>query len=158
METLATAVILAAFAGVGLLMLIGVLRRFLYICRPNEIMIFSGSKRVMADGSEAVQAVDVTGCIHLKTAVTAVSDSTVLVNPAWVDRSVFAPLVAIEVDPTEPMGANVVRVGAALVYGEAYPRTRARLEARGFSVHSVDASELAKAEGAVTCCSLVMRA
>ena len=52
METLATAVILAAFAGVGLLMLIGVLRRFLYICRPNEIMIFSGSKRVMADGSE----------------------------------------------------------------------------------------------------------
>ena len=114
-------------------------------------------RALLAPHGYTVQAVDVTGCLHLKTAVTAVSDSMVLVNPAWVDRSVFAPLVAIEVDPTEPMGANVVRVGAALVYGEAYPLTRARLEARGFSVHSVDASELAKAEGAVTCCSLVMR-
>lgn len=52
MESIAYAVILAGMAGVGFLMLIGLMRRFLYICRPNEIMIFSGSKRRMADGTE----------------------------------------------------------------------------------------------------------
>jgi dimethylargininase len=42
------------------------------------------------------------------------------------------------------------------VYGAAYPRTRERLDARGLAVRAVDVSELAKAEGAVTCCSLIV--
>jgi dimethylargininase len=54
------------------------------------------------------------------------------------------------------MGANVVRVGDALLYGAAYPRTLARLTARAYAPLCVDASEVAKAEGAVTCCSLVI--
>lgn len=105
-----------------------------------------------------VEAVDVTGCLHLKTAVTALDDGTVLCNPAWVDPQAFAPLAVVAVDPAEPMAANVVRVGPALVHDAAHARTRARLEARGYAVHPVDASELAKAEGAVTCCSILLRA
>lgn len=105
-----------------------------------------------------VTAVDVTGCLHLKTAVTAVDDRTALLNPAWIDPTALAGLELIEVDPAEPMAANVVRVGDALLYGASYPRTRARLEKRGYRPVCVDASELAKAEGAVTCCSLVLRA
>lgn len=105
-----------------------------------------------------VEALDVTGCLHLKTAATALDDLTVLINPQWIDRRALTGLDVMEVDPTEPMGANVVRVGAALLYGGAYPRTLARLEARGYRPVCVDASELAKAEGAVTCCSLVLRA
>ncbi len=105
-----------------------------------------------------VAAVDVTGCLHLKTAVTAVDDRTVLLNPVWVDARAFAPAAVIEVDPSEPMGANVLRIGDALLYGGDHPRTLARLRAHGAAVTTVDASELAKAEGAVTCCSLVMRA
>lgn len=103
-----------------------------------------------------VRAVDVTGCLHLKSAVTEVADDTLLVNPAWVRPALLTGWRHIEVDPSEPMGANVVRIGDALVYGAAYPRTRARLEAAGFTVHTVDASEVAKAEGAVTCCSVIV--
>jgi len=99
----------------------------------------------------------VTGCLHLKSAVTALDDATVLVNPAWVDAALFAPLAAVDVHPEEPMAANVLRVGDQLLYAEAYPRTRSRLEDRGYRLHLVDASELAKAEGAVTCCSLILR-
>lgn len=106
----------------------------------------------------SVHGVPVTGCLHLKTAVTAVDDGTVLLNPAWVDRSLFADYRVIEVDAGEPMAANILRIGDALVYGAAYPRTRERLEALGFTPHTIDASELAKAEGAVTCCSLIVRA
>jgi dimethylargininase len=111
---------------------------------------------VLAPFGYVVKAVEVTGCLHLKTAVTALDDHTVLVNPAWIAADALAGLARVEVDPTEPMGANVVRVGDALLYGAAYPRTLARLVARGYAPVCVDASEVAKAEGAVTCCSLIL--
>jgi dimethylargininase len=48
-----------------------------------------------------------------------------------------------------------VRAGSDLVYPDAFPRTRDRLERAGVRVRTLDVSELAKAEGAVTCCSLI---
>lgn len=52
MEQLLTAACLAGGLGFGLLALVAVVRQFLFICRPNEVLIFSGRKRQMADGSE----------------------------------------------------------------------------------------------------------
>ena len=115
-------------------------------------------RAALARHGYTVEALDVTGCLHLKTAVTALDDRTVLHNPQWIDRNALTGLDLVEVDPAEPMGANIVRVGDALLYGASYPRTRARLAVRGYRPVCVDASELAKAEGAVTCCSLVLRA
>ena len=40
-------------------------------------------------------------------------------------------------------------------YASTFPRTLERLERRGYAVTTVDVSEIAKAEGAVTCCSLI---
>jgi dimethylargininase len=45
-----------------------------------------------------------------------------------------------------------------VIIDAAYPLTAARLRARGVTVHTIDLSELATADGAVTCCSLVFRA
>jgi dimethylargininase len=104
-----------------------------------------------------VLAVEVTGCLHLKSAVTALDNDTVLCNPAWVDPAAFAPKAAALVADDEPNAANVVRVGERLLAAEGYPRTNAMLRARGYSVTTVPADELAKAEGAVTCCSLLVR-
>jgi len=61
----------------------------------------------------------------------------------------------IEVDPAEPSAANALLVHDRLIYPSAYPLTRARLESAGLQLTLVDASELAKAEGGVTCCSLI---
>jgi dimethylargininase len=102
-----------------------------------------------------VESVAVSGCLHLKSAATAVAEGTVLVQPQWVSPSVFREFAIVEVDPGELYGANAVRVGARVIYPTAFPRTAERLAARGIEVRSVDVSELAKAEGAVTCCSLV---
>lgn len=102
-----------------------------------------------------VHGVDVRGCLHLKTACTAVNDETLLVNPEWVDPEEIEGAWFVQVDPGEPFGANVLRVGEELVHDVAYPRTRERLESAGYTVAGVDLSELAKAEGAVTCSSLV---
>lgn len=102
-----------------------------------------------------VAAGEVRGCLHLKSAATEVAPGVLLVNPAWTGDWVRA-FDCIEVDPDEPFAANALRIGDALVYPCAFPRTRARLEARGLDVRQVDVSELAKAEGAVTCCSLIL--
>jgi dimethylargininase len=105
-----------------------------------------------------VHAVSVTGCLHLKSAVTALCDDRLLLNGGWAARRQFAPFGLVDVDPLEPAAANIVRAGRELVYPDAFPRTRERIERAGFGVRCVDVSELAKAEGAVTCCSLIFDA
>lgn len=99
--------------------------------------------------------VEVTGALHLKTAVTRVSRDTLLINREWV-----APIEGwnlIDVDPSEPFGGNALLVGDAVIYPSEFPKTRARLEAHGIDVRMVDHSELAKVEGGVTCGSLLLR-
>lgn len=105
----------------------------------------------------AVSGVRTRECLHLKSAVTQLDDATLLLQPAWVDRAAFAGMRVIEVDPSEPHAANVVRIGDALLMPASFPRTQRQLLDAGFDVHAVDVSELQKAEGAVTCCSLVFR-
>jgi dimethylargininase len=105
----------------------------------------------------SVHTVRVTGCLHLKSAVTEAGKGLLLMNPAWAPAPAFAGFDIIDVDPTEPYAANVVRVGERLLYPTLFPRTRRRLEDRACNVTVVDVSELAKAEGAVTCCSLILR-
>lgn len=106
----------------------------------------------------AVTAVPLHGCLHLKSAVTQVADDTVLLQPAWIDATQFSHLRQIHVDDTEEHAANTLRIGDSLVLPSAFPRTRERLERAGFATAAVDVSELQKAEGAVTCCSVVFPA
>jgi dimethylargininase len=102
-----------------------------------------------------VEEIPVEKCLHLKSAVTAASDDLVVVNPAWIDPKRFEGIESLAIDPSETAAANVLRVGDTVVCSAAAPRTRERLEGRGLKTRSVNASELAKAEGAVTCISLI---
>ncbi|MCE9647839.1 MAG: dimethylargininase [Chloroflexi bacterium] len=103
-----------------------------------------------------VSAVEMHDCLHLKTAVTKVDDNTLLINPLWVDNSHFKGFKWVEVDPMEPFAANCLPIGGAIIYPTAFPKTQHKLEQRGFQVVTVNVAELAKAEGAVTCCSLII--
>jgi dimethylargininase len=102
-----------------------------------------------------VQAVEVRGCLHLKSAVTAVSATQLLANPEWLPPEAFKAFDIIEVARTEPYAANALRIGNTVVYPTAFPQTFDCLVRRGLDVRTVDVRELAKAEGAVTCCSLI---
>jgi dimethylargininase len=102
-----------------------------------------------------VVAVELRDCLHLKTACTAADDETILLNPAWIDAAVFDEYERVSVHPEEPWAANTTRVGASLIVGAAFPRTADLLARRGFKVHPVDVSEFAKAEGGLTCMSLI---
>ncbi|OOG60255.1 arginine deiminase family protein [Rhodanobacter sp. C03] len=114
-------------------------------------------RELLAGHGYAVRGVPTRGCLHLKSAVTQVADDTLLLQPDWVDRELFASFRIIEVDPGEPHAANVLRIGDALLMPASFPRTQQRLLEAGFEVTGVEVAELQKAEGAVTCCSLVFR-
>jgi dimethylargininase len=110
---------------------------------------------VAPHGYEVV-AVGIRGCLHLKSAVTAVAEGLLLANPDWLDLEPFAGWSLLAVDPAEPFAANALLAGGRLLYPDAHPRTRRRLEAAGVEVETVEVSELAKAEGSVTCCALLV--
>jgi dimethylargininase len=99
---------------------------------------------------------EVRECLHLKSAITALDDHRLLANAAWVDAAAFAGFTLIEVAPEEPSSANVLRLSDRVIAARAFPRTAERIAALGLRVELVDASEVAKAEGAVTCCSLIV--
>jgi dimethylargininase len=122
--------------------------------RSNQSAIDQLSAYVTPFGYH-VTAVPMHDCLHLKSSVTALSDDTVLINPDWVDTSYFNDYRQISVAKSEPHAANVVRINADILMPSNFPETLAILRAAGYLVHTMDVSELQKAEGAVTCCSVL---
>ncbi len=114
-------------------------------------------RRVLVPLGYLVEAVAVTGCLHLKSAVTALADDVLLINRGWVDAAIFGHFELVDIDPAEPYAANALRVGGSILFPSEFPRTTDAIASRGFDVRTVPAGELAKAEGAVTCCSLILR-
>ena len=102
-----------------------------------------------------VVPVEIRGCLHLKSAVSALDEGRVLANPRWVDRSAFEGLAVVDIAPGEPAAANVLRVRQAVVAHPGFPRTLERVSALGYDVHPLDVSEFLKAEAALTCKSLL---
>jgi dimethylargininase len=103
-----------------------------------------------------LRPIPVVGCLHLQSAVTPVADGLLLISREWVSAWFFRDVAVVEADPAEPFAANALRVGGTVVLGRGFPRTEARLAARGLRVVTVDLSELAKAEAGVTCCCLLV--
>lgn len=103
----------------------------------------------------AVSRVGVSGCLHLKSSACRIGADTLLVNPERVDAEAFSGMRLLSVDPGEPEAANALRVADTVVYPASHPRTLERLAGAGIAVRAVDMGEFAKAEGGVTCCSLI---
>lgn len=102
-----------------------------------------------------VIAVPVTRVLHLKTAVTALPDGTVIGYPELVDDiAVFPRFLAVP----EPDGAHVVVLDdQTVLMSTSAPQTADLLRRRGLHVVVVDISEFEKLEGCVTCLSVRLR-
>ena len=122
--------------------------------RTNETGI-EQLRSLVARFDYRVLPVEFSGCLHLKSAVTAVADGLLLLNPAWISGAAFLGCDTLPIDKRESYGANALRIAGTVIYPSQVPRTRDLLVHRGLRVASIDCSELARAEGAVTCCSLV---
>jgi len=110
---------------------------------------------IVANYGYSVKSVETTNCLHLKSAVSDVAPGTLLINSDWISQSTFGDFELIEVDREEAHAANALLVGRRVIYPSSFPLTMKKLVARGIDVLPVDMSELQKAEGAATCCSLI---
>jgi len=138
------------------------------VLRVGRTLYVGASERTNAAGIEQLRGlaaphgyevvtVAVSGCLHLKSAVTEVAPGRLLANRDRIDTTAFRECDWIDVDPREPGAANGLRVQGVVLFPTAFPRTAERLERAGIALRRLDLSELEKAEGAVTCCSLLWR-
>jgi dimethylargininase len=104
-----------------------------------------------------VKAVEVTGCLHLKSAMTQVAPGLVLANPALANLERVGGIELLEVDPSEPAAANALMIAGSVVYPEEFPRTASLLVDRNIDLKTVPTRELQKAEAGVTCRSVHWR-
>jgi dimethylargininase len=124
--------------------------------RSNQIAV-EQMQALLAPYGYTVRGIAVRGCLHLKSAVTQVAEDTLLINPVWVAKDSLPGVKFIDVDAHEPCAANALLIGRTVIYQPTYPRTNALLDKAGIETMLVDMSELGKAEGALTCCSLIFR-
>ncbi|WBQ02047.1 dimethylargininase [Kribbella sp. CA-293567] len=105
-------------------------------------------------GAEVV-AVPVEKVLHLKSAVTALPDGTVIgYEPLTDNPAAFPKFLAVP----EEGGAHVVLLGEdRLLMAASAPRTAALFRERGYTPVVVDISEFEKLEGCVTCLSVRLR-
>jgi dimethylargininase len=113
---------------------------------------------ILSPHNYEVIVVPVTGCLHLKSAVTFLGRDTLLANRAWFDPFPFSGHDWVDVDPAEPHAANALALANTIIFPASFPRTRARIESAGFHVTPIDISELQKAESGLTCSSLIFEA
>ena len=135
----------------------------------GRMVLVGKSARTNAEGAEAlarilrphgyvVRRVGMRDCLHLKSACTALPDGRLLVNPTWVELKDFAGFDIVAIAPTEPFAADVLTIGRSVVSAAEHPATAALVGALGFDSRTTPLSEFAKAEGGVTCLSLVFGA
>ena len=136
------------------------------VVRSGRSLYVGASPRTNAEGIAAlrdivqrygysVTAIPVRECLHLKTACSALPDGRFLVNASWIDTTPLPARLLVEVPESEPWAGDVLVIGSRIILSDAFPETAATLSRSGFDAVPVAVSEFAKAEGGVTCLSLV---
>ena len=101
--------------------------------------------------------VNVRGALHLKSAVTAIDEATILANPKWFDTAPFANYRMITVADAEPWAANTLSLGGTILMADGHPFSAEKVVKLGYRVKLLDIRELQKAEAGLTCSSIIFR-
>jgi dimethylargininase len=113
-------------------------------------------REVFGPLGDSVVEVPVRGFLHLKCTASRIDDRTVLVAEGTVDRAAFAGLDVVIVPREEAYAANAVVVNGVAIVAKGFPATRAALERRGLRIVELALSEIAKADGSLTCMSILL--
>ena len=112
-------------------------------------------RAILSPLGATVVAIPIHRVLHLKSAVTALPDGSILGYPPAVDDPAFFPRF---VPVAEESGAHVVLLGGQrLLIAADCPKSAEQLQDRGYELSVVDISEFQKLEGCVTCLSVRMR-
>jgi dimethylargininase len=94
--------------------------------------------------------------LHLKCVCAPLADNRVLLAEGTVAAATSAGAHAVWVPNEETYAANAVAIGDSVVIADGFPRTREALEAAGFQVCPLATTEFRKADGSLTCLSILV--
>jgi len=112
--------------------------------RTNEAGCDQLSRAVKFHGYRVVP-VRVDGCLHLKTALSALDEETLLINPNWIDAKKLRGFQRVQVAEAEPFAANCLALNGVVYLSARCDRTRELLEQRGFVTRILKTTEFEKA-------------
>ena len=137
-------------------------------CMRVGRQIFVGlSGRTNADGVERVREtfgpegfsvvpVVLSDVLHLKCVCSPLGDRRILLADRSIAAATFDGLEIVVAPEDETYAANCLFWNEKALVASGFPETRARLERAGIEVIALDTSEIRKADGSLTCLSLVV--
>ena len=102
-----------------------------------------------------VVAVDMPNVLHLKCVCAPLDDDRITLADASIPRSAFGDVHVVAIPAEESYAANVLAIGDRVLIADGFPRTREALERAGFRPTPLATTELRKADGALTCLSIL---
>ena len=93
--------------------------------------------------------------LHLKCVVSPLGGDRILLADDSIPAAAFGSVQVVSVAVEEAYAANCVAIGDHVIVPEGFPHTHAALAAAGFTVHEVPCSEVRKADGSLTCQSII---
>ena len=124
--------------------------------RSNQAGIQRLADVFMPRGLRVVAVALPAGVLHLKCVCSSLGDGRVLVAEGVLPAGTFEDLALVEVPREEAYAANCVAVGGRALMAAGFPGARAAVEAAGLEVRTLEVSETRKADGALTCMSLLL--
>lgn len=93
--------------------------------------------------------------LHLKCVCSAVTSNLVVAAEHLAQPSWFEPFDVLWIPREEAYASNLVGIDETVLIPAGFPKTKERLEAFGFRTVVLENSEIRKADGALTCCSIL---
>ena len=117
----------------------------------------SALKAALGPAGMEVRALDMPeGILHLKCVVSSPAPDTVVLADETLSPDLFAPWRVLLIPAAERYAANTVGVSGHVLVADGFPETREVLASAGLVTHPIDTSEFRKADGSLTCLSVIV--
>ena len=123
--------------------------------RTNEEGIRQVATVVYPEGYQVIP-VKIQNTLHLKSVCTYLGKGCILLAEDYLDETFFLEYEMIIVPKDEEYCANCLVVSGNVLIPKGFPKTKGLIERKGFPVVELDMSEIEKAEGALTCLSVIL--
>lgn len=132
----------------------------------DDVILVGMSERTSSAGADGLSEIAATfgyslrktqtpkEILHFKSHCSLLDERTVIATAELAASDCFKGFDVVVVPEDEPHGSNVIRVNDKVIMAEEAPKTIHLLQVKGFDVLPVPTSEVAKIDGAVSCCSL----
>lgn len=120
--------------------------------RSNERAIKSLSQKI----DKEIISVPVVKGLHLKSAVSYLGNNVLLIDPERVESDTFKNFQWIEVEENNSYAANCLALGNKIIMPAGFSTVREKIRQHGFETIEVEMSEFEKADGGVTCLSIIL--